>query len=92
MIPLVCSDHEIECITPVIRHAAKSVRDSTEGMTDYQMGAMLEVPRALIRADSIAKIAGISFLSIGSNDLTQLMVSSIFIEQNNYDLRGSVTN
>lgn len=73
MIPLVCSDHEIECIVPVIKTAAESVCNSSGCFVDYKIGAMLEVPRAMLRADSIAKEDDVSFLSIGTNDLTQLI-------------------
>lgn len=75
MIPLVCSDHEIEAVNLTIREAARSVRESMGCMTEYKTGTMLEVPRALIRADAIVQKYGVSFVSIGSNDLTQLIVS-----------------
>lgn len=73
MIPLVCTDHEIECIAPVIKSAAQSVCERVGFAIDYKIGVMLEVPRALIRADSIVKEGDIEFVSIGTNDLTQFV-------------------
>ena len=73
MIPLVCSDHEIECLTPIIRDTAAKTCESCGCTVDYQIGCMLEVPRAMLRAEAIVKEDGVSFVSIGSNDLTQLM-------------------
>ena len=40
-----------------------------EGLTDYKVGTMIELPRACIRADEIAALA--DFCSFGTNDLTQ---------------------
>jgi len=73
MIPLVCTDHEIEFITPTIRAAAKEVCEKYNTDIDYKVGTMLEVPRALARAKAIAKEGDVEFVSFGSNDLTQLM-------------------
>ena len=70
MIPLVgnskeflfCKKHAIEIINSVF---------TLEGMkVDYKIGTMIEVPRAAITADEIAKEA--EFFSFGTNDLTQL--------------------
>jgi len=78
MIPLVCTDHEVDIITPVILAAAESVC-AAEGppysleMLGIQIGSMIEVPRACIRADRIAQAAHVDFISVGSNDLTQCM-------------------
>jgi pyruvate,orthophosphate dikinase len=75
MIPLVFSDHELDCLTPYIVKIALEMCENYRCTLDdigFELGAMIEVPRACIRADKIATAKHIKFLSIGSNDLTQL--------------------
>lgn len=78
MIPLVVTDHEVDLITPVICAAGSTVcnqgglKFSMESL-EITIGTMLETPRACIRADRIAAARNVSFVSIGSNDLTQLV-------------------
>jgi len=73
MIPLVCTDHEIEFIVPGIRAAAEEVFEQLNERVSYKIGTMLEVPRALVRASSIVSDVDVDFVSFGSNDLTQMM-------------------
>ena len=40
---------------------------------DYSIGCMIEVPRACLRADRIAAEKHVDFVSIGTNDLTQMV-------------------
>eukprot|EP00600_Ochromonadales_sp_CCMP1393_P008438 CAMPEP_0174954150 /NCGR_PEP_ID=MMETSP0004_2-20121128/265_1 /TAXON_ID=420556 /ORGANISM="Ochromonas sp., Strain CCMP1393" /LENGTH=988 /DNA_ID=CAMNT_0016201933 /DNA_START=1859 /DNA_END=4825 /DNA_ORIENTATION=- len=78
MIPLVVTDHEVDLIAPIVTAAAESVcaaaspRHTLESL-NIRLGSMIETPRACIRADRIAAARNISFLSVGSNDLTQFM-------------------
>lgn len=72
MIPLVCCDHEVACIISLIRDTAATVCAEAGECVDYKVGCMLEVPRACVRAEAISKETGLGFVSIGSNDLTQL--------------------
>lgn len=74
MIPLICSDHEMEYIASIVSETAESVKDSCGKAIPYQLGAMLEVPRACLLADKIVQKNGLGFVSLGSNDLTQMMV------------------
>lgn len=76
MIPLVSSDHEIEIIKPIIKRAADSIFKTCGFSIDYKIGCMIETPRACLRADAIAKI--VDFVSIGSNDLTQMVRNCYF--------------
>jgi len=73
MIPVVSTDREISYILPIIENIANQVLEE-EGMTieqvPYKIGTMMELPRACLRADDIAR-AGVSFMSFGTNDLTQ---------------------
>lgn len=70
MIPLVgnvkelayCKKYAVETINKVFEETGKSV--------DYKIGTMIEVPRAALTADEIAKEA--EFFSFGTNDLTQM--------------------
>ena len=78
VIPQVFTDHEVDIITPVITAAANSVFSQMGTRHDLAslqitIGAMIETPRACIRADRIAEARHISFIEMGSNDLTQLV-------------------
>jgi len=56
LIPLVCTDFENEAVSTVINAAAERVFNATVGQyINYKIGCMLEVPRAFLRAESIAK-------------------------------------
>ncbi len=69
MVPLVGIEKEFDYVRARIDEVAKSVMDETETHIDYLTGTMIELPRAAIRADVIAKAA--EFFSFGTNDLTQ---------------------
>ena len=70
MIPLVSAKREVELVRTHIDAVAVHVRSETGKDFDYQLGVMVETPRAALRADDIAQHA--SFLSFGTNDLTQM--------------------
>jgi pyruvate,orthophosphate dikinase len=53
----------------VIVKTADAVAKETGGRLDYQIGTMIELPRAALIADKIAE--GAQFFSFGTNDLTQ---------------------
>ncbi|MCB1512104.1 MAG: pyruvate, phosphate dikinase, partial [Hyphomicrobiaceae bacterium] len=72
MIPLVAYRAEFDRIATVIRQTAAAVAKETGAQFDYQIGTMIELPRAALRADEIAKGEdGAQFFSFGTNDLTQ---------------------
>jgi pyruvate,orthophosphate dikinase len=69
MIPLVIAPRELELQRGVIDRTAEAVF-AEEGVTvPYLVGTMIELPRAALLADKIARFA--DFLSFGTNDLTQ---------------------
>ena len=69
MIPLVSSDKELNILKTAIEAVAADVaRESGVNMT-YQIGTMIELPRAALGAGDIARYA--QFFSFGTNDLTQ---------------------
>lgn len=70
MIPLVGSLGELQHQKAIVDRVAKEVLDAA-GIPDlkYMVGTMIEIPRAAITADQIAKEA--EFFSFGTNDLTQ---------------------
>lgn len=70
MIPLVGDVNEIKFLKKEINAVAKEVQEKTNLTLDYTIGTMIEVPRAAIVADEIAKEA--EFFSFGTNDLTQM--------------------
>ncbi|MGO9483041.1 MAG: pyruvate, phosphate dikinase [Rhodomicrobium sp.] len=69
MIPLIATKAEFDILKAVIDKVAKEVEASSGATLSYQVGTMIELPRAALRAGDIAKTAG--FFSFGTNDLTQ---------------------
>ncbi|MEW5723981.1 MAG: pyruvate, phosphate dikinase [Thermodesulfobacteriota bacterium] len=69
MIPLVAHIHELELQREVVDRVAREVMDKAKVNIKYMVGTMIELPRAAITADEIAKEA--EFFSFGTNDLTQ---------------------
>ncbi len=70
MIPLVGIDKEIEILRKLVEDTANNILKTKEIKLEYKIGTMIEVPRAALTADSIAKHA--EFFSFGTNDLTQM--------------------
>ncbi|MBY0258085.1 pyruvate, phosphate dikinase [Methylobacterium sp.] len=69
MVPLVFTKMEFDIVKARIDAMAKAVSAETGGTLDYQVGTMIELPRAALRAGDIAETA--EFFSFGTNDLTQ---------------------
>ncbi len=70
MVPLVGTYKELEQQQEVIKKAAKELF-AEEGLEiEYKLGTMIEIPRAALTADQIAKHA--DYFSFGTNDLTQM--------------------
>lgn len=69
MVPLVATAAEFKNQEAIIRKVAQMVMDETGVTFEYQVGTMIEVPRAALTADEIARDA--EFFSFGTNDLTQ---------------------
>jgi pyruvate,orthophosphate dikinase len=69
MIPLVSDLNEFKAQREIIKRVAKEVMDEKGNKISYTVGTMLELPRACLIADEIAKEA--EFFSFGTNDLTQ---------------------
>ncbi|MGE3758957.1 MAG: putative PEP-binding protein, partial [Pseudobdellovibrionaceae bacterium] len=69
MIPLVGTDRELEILRKQSDEVVKEVQRETGIEFNYTIGTMIELPRAAITADQIAKHA--DFFSFGTNDLTQ---------------------
>jgi pyruvate,orthophosphate dikinase len=70
MIPLVGESGEISFCKEVIEETIKEVFKKKKTKVPYMIGTMIEVPRAALIADEIAKQA--QFFSFGTNDLTQM--------------------
>ena len=69
MIPLVATVKEMANQGAIVRRVAEEVFKEKGTKIDYMVGTMIELPRAALVADEIAKEA--EFFSFGTNDLTQ---------------------
>ncbi len=70
MIPLTGTLAEMKMQEDIVRSTAEQVFKEKNDRIDYLVGTMIEVPRAALVADEIAKSA--EFFSFGTNDLTQM--------------------
>jgi len=69
MVPLIATKAEFDLVKARIDATAQSVMKETNTKLSYQVGTMIELPRACLMAGDIAKTA--EFFSFGTNDLTQ---------------------
>jgi pyruvate,orthophosphate dikinase len=69
MVPLVLGKRELDLVKARIDAMAEAVTKETGVAIPYQVGTMIELPRAALRAGEIAETA--EFFSFGTNDLTQ---------------------
>ncbi len=69
MVPLIATRTEFDLVKARIDDTAKAVARQTDSEIDYQVGTMIELPRAALLAGEIAETA--EFFSYGTNDLTQ---------------------
>ncbi|WP_181705849.1 pyruvate, phosphate dikinase [Chthonobacter rhizosphaerae] len=69
MVPLVASRAELDFVKRIIDETAEAVSRESGKRLGYQVGTMIELPRAALRAAEIAECA--HFFSFGTNDLTQ---------------------
>ncbi|MGI6717482.1 MAG: pyruvate, phosphate dikinase [Eubacteriales bacterium] len=70
MIPLVGDYNELKFVKKVVVSAADKIIAESGVSLKYKVGTMIEIPRAAVMADEIAKEA--EFFSFGTNDLTQM--------------------
>jgi pyruvate,orthophosphate dikinase len=70
MIPLVGDVKELKFVKNVVVKTADEIISSVQSDMQYKVGTMIEIPRAALTADEIAKEA--EFFSFGTNDLTQM--------------------
>ena len=70
MIPLSCDAKELKYVKDIVVATADAEIAAAGAELEYQVGTMIEIPRAALTADEIAKQA--DFFCFGTNDLTQM--------------------
>jgi len=70
MIPLVSAEREVELVRDNLHRVASELEAECGRRPQYNLGVMVETPRAVLRAGDLAKTS--TFLSFGTNDLTQM--------------------
>ena len=70
MIPLVCEVKELKYVKKIVVETADAEIAAAGVKLDYEVGTMIEIPRAALTADEIATEA--DFFCFGTNDLTQM--------------------
>ncbi len=70
MIPLIGTEKEFEFLKEIIDKKAAQIFEEQKETVEYLLGTMIEIPRACLVADRIARSA--EFFSFGTNDLTQM--------------------
>ena len=70
MIPLVCDIKELKFVKQVVVETADAEIKAAKSKLKYEVGTMIEIPRAALTADEIATEA--DFFCFGTNDLTQM--------------------
>lgn len=70
MIPLIGTWQELSILRKNAEAVIEKVFEKTKKKVDYKIGTMIEIPRAALTADEVAKHA--DFFSFGTNDLTQM--------------------
>ncbi len=70
MIPLIGDDKELKYVKDIVTATADAEIEAAGADIKYEVGTMIEIPRAALLADEIAKDA--EFFCFGTNDLTQL--------------------
>ncbi len=71
MIPLTCDSKEFKYVRDVVAQKADEIIAKKGVKLTYKIGTMIEIPRAALTADEVAK-NGAEFFSFGTNDLTQM--------------------
>ncbi len=69
MVPLIATKAEFDLVKARIDETAEAVEEQADVKLDYDVGTMIELPRAALMAGEIAETA--EFFSFGTNDLTQ---------------------
>lgn len=70
MLPIISTVQEFDLLKDSVHGIAKAVMQKKNAQIEYLVGTMIELPRATLIADKIAKQA--EFFSFGTNDLTQM--------------------
>ncbi len=70
MVPVTCTEKELDFVKPIFDRVTQAVAQASGVAVDCLYGTMIEIPRAALCADKMARTA--QFFSFGTNDLTQM--------------------
>ena len=70
MIPLACDAKELKYVRDIVISTANAEIEAAGASLEYEVGTMMEIPRACLTADEVA--ANADFFCFGTNDLTQM--------------------
>ncbi|RMF96056.1 MAG: pyruvate, phosphate dikinase [Planctomycetota bacterium] len=70
MVPVTCDVNELDVVKKIVDRVSAEVEQKSGQKVDFLYGTMIEIPRACLLADRMAKTA--QFFSFGTNDLTQM--------------------
>ncbi len=70
MVPVTCTVRELDFVKPIFDRVKAEVEEQSGVSVDCMYGTMIEIPRAALLADQMARTA--EFFSFGTNDLTQM--------------------
>lgn len=85
MVPFISNENEVIKASSLIRKIALKVQGSYGQLIQYRLGIMIELPRAALIADKLAK--HVDYFSFGTNDLTQTVYG---ISRDDFDSFGIV--
>lgn len=74
VVPMLTSEHELEKVIQLIDQTTANIFSAYRSHFDYEVGAIIETPRACLCADKIANTSGVSFVLFAIDQLTEYVL------------------